>query len=157
MALAKGVNSYVTVAEAEAYFENRLDVAAWTSAVATQKEQSLITATYLLDDLVWVGTALNTAQPLAFPRSGYYYDPKYGTTLTIDGVPDRIVRATFELAHHLLSNDGLLDDTGKISSLSVSGISLTTVIPPSVIPRNVRQIVSPLLAGGGQSNWWRAN
>lgn len=157
MALAKGVNSYATVAEAEVYFSDRLDVAAWIAADATQKEQSLITATAVLDDLIWVGTAITDAQPLAFPRSGYYYDPKYGTNMTIVGVPARIIRATFELAHHMLSNDGLLDDTGRVNSMSVSGISLTTVTAPSVIPRNIRQIINPLLATAGQANWWRAN
>ena len=48
MALVKGVNSYATVAEADAYFLNRLDVAAWNDADETQKYQSLITATSFL-------------------------------------------------------------------------------------------------------------
>lgn len=37
MALEKDVNSFVSLAEAEAYFENRLDVDAWTSATEPQK------------------------------------------------------------------------------------------------------------------------
>ena len=37
MALTKGANSYATVAEADVYFADRLDVAAWTAADETQK------------------------------------------------------------------------------------------------------------------------
>ncbi|MFA5456869.1 MAG: hypothetical protein WC261_04465 [Synergistaceae bacterium] len=39
-----GTNSWVTVAEAELYFEARLNATSWTGATATQKIQALIMA-----------------------------------------------------------------------------------------------------------------
>jgi hypothetical protein len=40
-------NSYITVANATTYFDNRLDAADWTAASADNKAASLITATGL--------------------------------------------------------------------------------------------------------------
>ena len=49
MALVLGVNSYATVAEANEYFMDRIDVAAWTSADDTMKGQAIVTASQLID------------------------------------------------------------------------------------------------------------
>jgi len=158
MALAKGTNSYATREEATTYFADRLDVAAWTSATDAQKDQSLVTATKILDNLKWTGAAISDSQALAFPRYGTYYDPKLGYVATLpDIVPTRIVDATFELAYHLLNNDGLLDDTGSVTDLSVGQISLNIKTEASLIPAAVKAIINPLLVRGGSSAWWRAN
>jgi hypothetical protein len=158
MALAKGTNSYVTQVEADAYFADRLDVAAWLAADATQKEQALVTATAVLDGLRWTGIAVSQTQPLAFPRSGSYHDPRVGTLVTLDDtVPTRVLTATKELAYHLINNDGVLDDSGAVIDLSVGQISMTTVIPPSVIPGMVKRMITPLLLNAGSNSWWRAN
>lgn len=157
MALQKGINSYVTVIEADAYFSDRLDVSAWVSADATQKAQALVTATMLLDDQIWVGTAVSESQPLAFPRNGEYFDPRLGTTQYMDVVPARILRATMEEAYHLLNNDGVLDDTGSVATMNVAGISLSTIKAANKIPGEVQRIIKPLLENAGSNSWWRAN
>jgi hypothetical protein len=158
MAIAKGTNSYATLEEAIAYFADRLDVAAWTDANATQQAQALVTATSILDDQHWMGTAISEAQPLAFPRCGSYFDPRLGVNITVDNAtPDRITRATFELAHHLLGNDGLLDDTGQVLDLQVGSVNLTKIVKPNLIPANVRRLIKPLLTNAGSSAWWRNN
>lgn len=158
MALSKGTNSYATVEEADAYFADRLDVAAWSSADATQKAQALVTATAVLDDMSWLGYAISESQPLAFPRVCEYFDPKVGTMVYLDGtiVPQRIIVATFEIAYHLLNNDGLLDNTGGIESIQVGPIQLSNVEAPNVIPDHVRRAIRPLKRGNGRT-WWRAN
>ena len=159
MALVKGTNSYVTVAEANTFFADRLDVAAWLAADDASKAQALVTATSVLDDQRWIGTAIGESQPLAFPRSAYYFDPRLGTQIMLDQsvVPDRIVTATMHLAHHLLTNDGLLDDTGQVQDLQVGSVSLTNVTAPSLIPGVVRRLIKPLLVNSGSHGWWRAN
>jgi hypothetical protein len=158
MALAKGTNSYATVEEADAYFADRIDVAAWTGASGDQKADALVTASQLLDDMQWAGTAVSEGQPLAFPRNGQYFDPRLGTIVyfTTD-VPSRLVKATFELAHHLLNNDGVLDDSGGAKSIKVGTISLDLIRAPSRIPGIVRSTVKPMLVNTGSSSWWRAN
>lgn len=158
MALAKGTNSYVTREEADTYFSDRIDVAAWTSASDTQKDQALVTATRILDNMKWTGVAISASQALAFPRSGTYHDPKLGYEATLTGsVPTRITDATCELAYHLCNNDGLLDDTGSVSGLSVGQISLQIKSDPSKIPSTVKALISPLLLRGNSAAWWRAN
>jgi hypothetical protein len=157
MALAKGINSYVTVEEAEAYFANKLDVAAWTDAPSVQKEQALVTATSLLDNLAWAGKAVEESQSLAFPRVVEYFDPKVGGYVYNTGTPKRILTATFELAYHLLNNDGLLDETGSVKTLTVGPITLTDVKSAGSIPLLVKNTVRPLLLNAGSNMWWRAN
>lgn len=159
MALSKGVNSYVTVAEADDYFVDRLDVAAWTAADNTQKGQALVTATNTLDTMPWNGTVINASQSLAFPRSGYYFDPRLGqhVTLTSDVMPKRLLQATYELAYHFLNNDGILDDSGVVNDLNIGSISLTTIRAPSLIPATVRRLIKPLLVNSGSNSWFRSN
>jgi hypothetical protein len=157
MALAKGSNSYATVEEADLYFADRLDVAAWTEADAIQKSQSLVTATSILDDQAWTGVAVSETQPLAFPRSGTYFDPRVNSHVSLADTPLRVVKATYEMAHHLLNNDGILDDTGSVTNLSVSSVNLSTITAPNLIPQNVKRLIKPLLTGGGSNMWWRAN
>jgi hypothetical protein len=158
MALDKGVNCYVTRSEANAYFTDRLDIAAWTDATDPQKDQALVTATRKLDNLNWAGQAISESQALAFPRSGTYYDPKLGYMTSLPpSVPQRVIDATYELAYHLLNNDGLLDDTGSLTNLSVGQISLSLKKEASTFPAMVKALINPLLSSGGSTNWWRAN
>lgn len=157
MALVKGTNSYATVEEADAYFADRLDVAAWTDADPSQKAKALVTATSVLDEQQWTGSAISESQLLAFPRIGGYYDPKLGTFIEFSLVPSRIIFATFEQSYHLLNNDGLLDDSGSVTNLSVSSINLSTIIAPNRLSGTARKLISPMLANGSGTNWWRAN
>jgi len=158
MALSKNVNSYVTVAEADSYFLDRLDVAAWSAASETEKAQALITATAVMDDMDWIGYAISDSQTLAFPRNGSYFDPRVGLEVLLDtSIPKRIIVANCELAYHLLNNDGLLDDTGALDSLQIGSISLQKVRSANKIPMSVKRMLKPLLSKGGVSSWWRAN
>lgn len=158
MALSKGTNSFVTVAEANSYFENRLDVAAWTEASDTVKAQALVTATSVLNDQNWIGTAISDSQQLAFPRSGSYFDPRLGYEVSLGNeVPNRIIDATYEMAYHLLNNDGVLDDTGSVTDLQVGQIRLNIKSSASTIPPSVKRLINPLLVNAGANMWWRAN
>lgn len=157
MALVKNTNSYVTVNEADAYFETRMDVAAWNTAKDDDKESALVTATSMLDDLNWVGVVESDSQSLAFPRTGSYFDPRKGYEVDFSGVPSRIVRATCEMAYHLLNNDGLLDNTGSVFDLQVGSIKLNKIRSPHDIPSHVDRIINPMLVNRGANLWWRAN
>ena len=162
MALAKNVNSYVDVAEADAYFSNRLDVAAWMEAPPEHREQALITATSVIDNVEWFGVAVSDTQPLMFPREGAYYSTKLARVIKFSGVPGEIIKATMEVAYHLLNNDGLLDSTGTIENLRVESISIQKITQASAIPDHIMRMLRPLtlryLSNGGAGKlWWRAN
>lgn len=159
MALVKGTNSYVSLEEADLYFIDRIDVAAWQSASDLQKNQALITATGILDNLNWTGIAVSATQPLAFPRDGSYFEPRTGKEEDLSGTIalNRINKACYELAYHFVNNDGLLDSTGDVLELKVGNISLGNIRKTSTIPILIRDIIKPLLISRGSNTWWRAN
>lgn len=160
MALTKGVNSFVALSEANEYLADRLDVAAWNEADDSQKSQAIVTATTMLDNLAWVGQAVSSSQSLAFPRKATYYDPKFACWIELTestGIPKRIQNACCELAYHLINNDGMLDDTGAVADINISGITLKDIRNPNKLPTLVRQFISPLLANSGSRMWWRSN
>lgn len=159
MALAKGTNSYATVAEADVYFDDRIDALAWISSGSDRKAQALTTATALLDELPWTGSAVSGSQLLAFPRTGSYFDPRVGAEVVFtSATPKRVLRGLYELALHLVLNESILDQTGSVDSLSLGGsISLEKIRPASVIPLSIKTSLKCMLDNGGTNLWWRAN
>jgi len=157
MALVKGTNSYVDVAEADAYFANRIDADLWVDTDPLRKEQSLISATAVLDQNSWTGSVVSVTQPLAFPRIGSYFDPKIGGQVILEGVPERVKQACYEQAFHMLTNEGVLDSTGTVQNLRVGSIVLDTIINPGKQSPVVNTLIRPLLVNGGARLWWRAN
>jgi hypothetical protein len=158
MALVKGTNSYVTVAEADTYFGDRLNASVWDLADDTTKAQALITATRLLDDMSWSGTAISESQALSFPRSGSYFDPKVGGVISFgSSTPSRVSTANYELALHLMSNEDATSAGGSVKSIKVGDISLDNINQVSTFPYAIKKIINPLLDNGGSNMWWRAN
>ena len=137
MALQKGTNSFVSVSESDEYFENRLNSENWFANDGAV-EQALVTATGILDDMDWGGTATPTASyPLSWPRDITYYDNKSGyfvdveddRSTTFEGtIPGDIKKATFELALHLLNNmktqESNASGENKVKDLTVGAVRL---------------------------------
>lgn len=156
MALEKGVNSYVTLAEAYTYFDGRLNSTAWDVAEDPIRTQALITATIFIDNMSWKGNSLSPDQPLAFPQEGEYFDPKLGLNVPLSPVPKRIEQGVMELALHFLTNPDVAKHTGGVTNIQVGNIKLEDVSKPVRIPNLVMSIVKPLMANQS-STWWRAN
>lgn len=169
MALVLNTNSYVTTAEAEAYFETRIDSSEWFDASSDVQEQALVTATQLIDNRPWIGVAVSSSQALAWPRKeAIYYDPRMGQDITIaeNAVPPQVKFAVYEQALHLLQNEDLIaQKTQTFESISVGSISLSdsnndvtkTSITPSVILKPLRPLIKRGQSGALGSSWWRAN
>lgn len=103
-------NSYVTLAEADAYFETVPHDEHWTGS-DDAKNRLLITATRYLDVFTYYGERCNTTQALKWPRKEFKVD---GVELTCALIPAQIKTATFELAHALLHDGNILThSTGK--------------------------------------------
>tara|TARA_R100000789_G_scaffold41611_1_gene43139 strand:+ start:14817 stop:15329 length:513 start_codon:yes stop_codon:yes gene_type:complete len=108
--IVSGAESYVTVAEADAYWADRGDPAQWTDLTTAQKESALRQATqYLETNYNWKSCLQDVVQPLAFPRLPFY--DKEGRLLAGEGViPQKVKDAQIELAlRHAIQN--LLLDT----------------------------------------------
>ena len=139
--LTKGVNSYVTLAEANAIADTRLFVGSWGAATDDTRERALITATALLDRLQWKGRPLAATQPLAWPRVTDACP--YGYPLTTD-IPKGITAATVELAIHLLSAG---EFAGAPVQQRMLGDSMVMYFPTVTdeFPKHVRRAIEPHL------------
>lgn len=101
-------NSYITQANADAYFVNRLYSDSYDDATSGNKDAALIWATALLDTLCdWEGGIVTETQALAFPRNGIV--DKEGRAYSTTAIPAPITTATCELALALLQRDRLID------------------------------------------------
>lgn len=168
MALVLNTNSYVEIADADTYFETRIDSANWFDAEDEIKEQALVTATYMVDDNSWIGSAVSSSQALAWPRkNAIYYDNRMGSNITVGQaeVPNKVKVAVYEQALHLVNNeDVLMGQSQTFESISIGSISLSdsngdvTRIPKR--PVEVLRSIKPLIirgTGGMGGSWWRAN
>lgn len=62
-------NTYVSVAQVDAYANGSLTADAWEALVADDKARVIVTVTRWIDGECWQGDKLDDAQPLAFPRT----------------------------------------------------------------------------------------
>ena len=112
-ATVKGANanSYVTLAEANTYFETVPDSTQWDNKTDDRKNRALIAATRWIDSFVYYGDRCDDGQALKFPRNNYQVD---GVELSCDLIPQNIKYAQFELARALANDtDAITGTTGK--------------------------------------------
>ena len=67
-------NSYVTLAEANAYFETVPNSSTWTDKTDDAKNRALISATRWIDSLNYYGDRCDEDQALKWPRNNYDVD-----------------------------------------------------------------------------------
>lgn len=112
MSLTFGVNSYVTVAEADAYFSDRAN-ADWAALTTSQKESALILGCDYLEATygnAWQGYRVNADQHLSWPRAEVYVE---GVLISSASVPSAIKRAQFEMALRASAGEPLIADQGQ--------------------------------------------
>ena len=106
----ENANSYVTLTEANSYFETVPDSSTWTNKTDDQKKRALISATRWIDTLVYYGDRCDDDQALKFPRTNYQVD---GVELACTLIPQNIKYAQFELANALANDtDAITGSTG---------------------------------------------
>lgn len=137
-------NSYVTVAEADAYFATSFGRTAWGSASAANKEIVLIESTRLLDLLVsWKGYVKSDTQALRWPRTHVpNVDGRYNGVDTI--VPKDVKNAVFELAYSLLSNGGFQASENELAKVKVGPVSIdfSDTVKSNGLPKMVRDMIA---------------
>ena len=165
MALVKGTNSYVTEAEADLYFEDRIGATQWNSASTDARDQSLVTAWQILDSLAYAGQTSVATQPMAWPRTATVNDARTGRILSTSATllatgeyaPDNIKVAQYELALHLIKNPDIISDAASVTDLSLGSIGLTGISKVSILPTYVRRFLAPWHVASVNSNWFLAN
>lgn len=120
-----GMNSYVTVLDADDYFASRYGSEVWTELDDAGKETILAHATRQLNLLEYGSLKTRSAQPLKWPRSGIYDNE--GNAYSPLTVPVLMQQAVCEQAHWVLSESGrVLDDTtlGQFSDFKAGPLTL---------------------------------
>ena len=103
-------NSYVTLAEANSYFETVPDSTTWDDKTVDQKNRALIAATRWIDSFVFFGDRCDQNQALKFPRNNYQVDD---VELACTTIPNNIKYAQYELARALANEtDAMTGNTG---------------------------------------------
>jgi hypothetical protein len=115
-------NSYLTVAEADAYANSDLgrNRTAWLAATVEDKEAALMRATEEIDaTIVRVDSTFFTGQALLFPRS-YDLDPSDDT---LPKLPARLGNAVYLQAAYIIRNADLLDDAASRRARGLANFS----------------------------------
>lgn len=155
-------NAYVSVAEADTYFTDRGSASAWTGTDDV-KARALIQATDRIDQeefrgypaLPLNGTRASDTQALKWPRQNATDDE--GWTYEDDVIPERIKKATMELALEILAGNFVLLDTG-LEAYAELGVGPIKLVPKGTretgaLPAHVRRFLEPLLDGLGAVNF----
>lgn len=141
-------NSYVSLTEANTYFDARLYSTAWTGAVDDdERRRALITATRNLEPLPWDGYRSTLTQRLQWPRSGCTDADGYG--IAFDAIPEAVRNACCEEAIDLLSkgsDPGAVDPLANFLSLKVGPIAVSRSETAPRTTSERRAIVWDLLA-----------
>ena len=179
MTAIKGTNSYVSLEEADAYFETRITSQDWFDTDCEEKEIALITATSIIDNSSWAGRAVTETQALAWPRIASIHDPRLGRLVNFSGsetsAPTEVCKATYELAVYYIQNPtvfgeeiGLTTSTTttpdniRIGSIELQGLNSNSEAKtakglPTVLPLRIKSMYSKYLNNGGSNTWYRAN
>ena len=103
-------NSYVTLAEANSYFETSPDDSTWTNKSDDQKNRALISACRWVDSLNYYGDRCDESQALKWPRNNFQVDD---VELACTLIPAKIKYAQYELARALANDtDAITGNTG---------------------------------------------
>ncbi len=118
-------NSYVTLTEANTYFETVPDSSTWTNKTDDQKNRALISATRWIDSFVYYGDRCDDGQALKFPRNNYQVD---GVELSCSVIPLNIKYAQYELARALANDSeamtGNVGTDGNIEEVKLGDIQV---------------------------------
>jgi hypothetical protein len=115
---ATDANSYASVAEADAYFNDLYGAGDWATATADDKKRLLLLATKMVDKLNVTYRKADDAQRLKFPIKNNYGN--------IEGFPEA-KEATIIQAYYLLRNFESIQSTSDEAIQNISGQTLGKV------------------------------
>lgn len=136
--------SYLSIEEATELLTNTIGAESWMSLTDTNKNASLIQASFLLDsNFDWLGTITDQAQELRWPRTGV--TDRDGRLIASATVPQSVKYATALMALHLTKAGGISTVTTNLKSLKVGPISLSMDSEESVTSQVVPKMIVSLL------------
>jgi hypothetical protein len=159
-------NSYVTLAQAESYFDDRINSAVngnWETTSAgvartdAEKSAALVTATRRIDEEQFVGYKVSTTQALKFPRTNVTDED--GNYFLTTAIPEPVKQATYLTALELLRADFLQEDyMGNFSYFQSGAVQIKQFTQTSTgkLPAEARRLLRYLMLSGGGGRIVRA-
>lgn len=148
--LTLATDTFIILADADAYLGFRLRAHEWGTATEADKEAALRMATAMINRERFAGRIANQNQPLAWPRVGVA-DPE-GRPVPSTTIPAAIAHATAELALFLLRYD-ITDDRVRRGVFSVrserigeSAATFDSSGGNDALPAIVRDMIAPYQA-----------
>lgn len=142
-------NTYVSLADANAYHDKRLYTKTWEDADDEKKARALVWATRLIDQHCdWKGEPTTTGQALRWPRSGVA-TRDMDALIASDTVPQWLKDGTAEMARHLLEKNRPDESENQAVTSSSTARGSKGVQRDNrykaVIPPSVRAMFSPYI------------
>ena len=160
---AKGLNSYVSIDEAEDYFYLHTSSSEWAGVPSADKDKHLATAARTLELMPWIGRTATADQPMAWPGRVYsVFDPVSGHTVSGDGTqteaPSGVKRAQMELALHYARNPDVLTNSPRIAKAQLDDLRAEGLHAATALPSFVMEPIRLYLDSGGYGlPWYRYN
>lgn len=110
MTITVGVDTYVTVAEADTFLSKSIRATSWAGLDTDTKEAALVSAARELQTLPWIGALTTPGQALSWPRSGV--TDREGQAISSATVPQDIKNGQIEWAF-LLATTPALEGAGS--------------------------------------------
>ena len=146
-------NVYGPKADADAYFQGKLNRSSWNTAGASARDRALISSTRLLELQRYKGqiTDSTTPQPLQWPRSGI--TDRRGLDVPDTDFPEDILNAYYELAQALIDDPALAetpnqdDNTKRVKAGDVETENFRPVQNTPRFPNQVQEYLKPYVTG----------
>lgn len=146
-------NTYIDLAYANQYFEDRLDSDYWSNADDNKRNKAILMSTRILDTYaIWLGQKTEEDQALKFPRYGLEDD---GYVIDFNVVPVKIQEAQAELCLFLLTSNRTADKDGVgLKELGVDKIKLVFDKDDKleVLPESVLNLIAPFIGNQSELN-----
>lgn len=127
----------------------------WATATPDQQASALVSATRMLENMVWQGvrTAPAPGQPLEWPRTGVV--DRYGAAVDSSTIPAAVLNGAYELAGAIrMSSKVITDASGTSSNKKVvqagsARVEFFVPVAGTRLPTPVVEWLGQFLAGAG--------
>lgn len=110
-------NSYISLEDADDYFENKFQNELWVNLTDEEKQQLLVTSTNRLDAETYTGYKTVSTQSLQWPRYGIF--DRDGYPYGHDEIPNNLKKALCEYCHFILSADDRLFNETELHDMAM--------------------------------------
>jgi len=119
------MSTYITIEEADVYFNTRLWSDAWLNASLSDKIKALTMATQIINNLKFQGMKVSPNQDLEFPRDIHTQ------------IPDNVKYACAEIAYTLLQGVDIEKEIAKLRVVADRLPSVSVTYDTTIIPENL--------------------